>query len=452
MVEQFNYLNISKEFHPFLENLSENAEKADRMPFIGRGKEIEALLETLLRKLKNNILLVGKPGVGKTALITEIASLINKGEAPKILKNKIILELSVNAFFYSRDSVKILMKDLEKLFSEIKQNKERIILFLDDMQMRSISGSKKKDPADQVQNLLKSHTLDRELTIIAATTPEYYYKSLKGDELISSHFSPLLINEPAEGEMLKILSGVKSYFENYYTLKIPEALFKKIFFLSQKFIPSRAFPHKAIDLLDISCSKASLKKEKQLNIDYVYLSVSNISKLPINIVKIDPQEHCKGILDYLKKNVVNQAEALAEISRIIKISRLETDVDKIRPEGIFLFLGATGVGKSFVASKIAEYLFGSKEKLRIIDLEQYKTPADFLKLLYGSKMEPGVLVQEVENHPFSVFLFENILEADSAVLSTLGKILNRLAVDEDRSRGRSIQSGNEGQESRFSGA
>ena len=100
-------------------------------------------------------------------------------------------------------------------------------------------------------------------------------------------------------------------------------------------------------------------------------------------------------------------------------------MDKIRPEGIFLFLGATGVGKSFVASKIAEYLFGSKEKLRIIDLEQYKTPADFLKLLYGSKMEPGVLVQEVENHPFSVFLFENILEADSAVLSTLGKILNK---------------------------
>ena len=425
MSNHLDHLNISREFHPFLENLSVNAEKTDRIPFIGRENEIEAVLETLLRKLKNNILLVGKPGVGKTALITELASSINKGAVPDILKGKIILELSMNAFFYSRDSVNLLVSDLEKLFSEIKKNKEMVILFLDDMQMRSISGSKKKDPSDQIQNLLKSYVADRELTIIAATTPEYYYKTLKSDEIMSSHFSPVLINEPGEKEMLAILNGVKSYFEKYYLLKIPNTLFKNVFFLSQKFIPNRAFPHKAIDLLDISCSRASLKKEKQLKMNYIYQQISHISKLPINIVKIDPQEHCKGILAYLKKKVVNQAEALEEVSRIIKLSRLETDVDNTRPEGIFLFLGLTGVGKSFVAAKIAEYLFGSKEKLRIIDLEEYRTPGDFQKMIYGTKVDPGALVQEVENHPFSVVLFENIGEAHSAVLNALGKILNR---------------------------
>lgn len=428
MTDSLEKLNISKKFYPFLDNLSKAAEREDRIPFIGREREIEAVMETLLRKLKNNLFLIGKPGVGKTALITEVASRIKKEETPSILRNKIILELSMNAFIYSRDSIESLIKDFERLFSEIKQNRDKIILFLDEMQMQSIVAFNKENQYNQIQNFLKSCISKGELNIIAATTPENYYKFIKSDEVLSLNFSPILVNEPDKKEMLEILIGVKPYFEKYYSLKIPENLFEKIYSLSKNFIPQKAFPHKAIDLLDISCSKASLKKEMKLSPKYFYQSISSISKLPYEVVKRDSQEYCRGILDYLKKNVVNQRNALEETARIIKLSRLsrlEDNIINIKPEGIFLFLGPTGVGKSYVASKIATYLFGIDLKLRVINLIDYKNPEDINKLISENKLNPGILIQEIENNPFSVVLFENIENVHSSILYFLGKVLSK---------------------------
>ena len=425
MPENLEQLEISPEFHRFLENLSEIADQGDRIPFIRREKEIEAVMESLLRKLKNNLLLIGKPGVGKTALITEIASRINTGNVPRYLKQKVILELSMNTFLYSRESVDVLIKDFEKLFSEIKKYREKIILFLDEMQLQSVMGTNRGDEFLQMQSLLKSLLANRELNIIAATTPENYFKYIKHDEILSLSFSLVFINEPDEKDMLVILKGVKSYFEKYYALHIEEKLFDKIYFLARNFIPHRAFPHKAIDLLDLSCSKSSLKGKKELRENDIYKSVSDISKLRMGIVKLDPYMHSRGIHDQLKKKVVNQTEALAEISRIIKLSRLETELNVTRPEGIFLFLGATGVGKSYLASRIAEYLFGDESKLRTIDLLDYKKPEDIRKLIGDTRLAPGVLVQEVESHPFSVILFEHIGQAHSLVLAFLGKVLSQ---------------------------
>jgi ATP-dependent Clp protease ATP-binding subunit ClpC len=419
-------LNISPEFRPFISNLSDLAKSKDRMPFIGREKELETLMETLQRKLKKDIILVGKPGVGKTALVTEMANRINRGQVPAILRGKVILELSLNQFYYSRESLDLLAKDFEKLFAEISQNRERIILFLDEMNGQSLGSGAQSGRGSQIQGLLKAHVASRELLIIAAATPEDYYKYFRSDEIMAANFSAIMLSEPEKDEMLNILAGVKNHFEKYYSLRIPGDLFACVFTQAQQFIPTRAFPDKAIELLDIACSKASLKNTKALNCDHIYQSISTISKLPIEIVRLDPQEHYRGMLPYLKKAAVNQTDALDEISRIIKLAKLETRANALKPEGIFLFLGPTGVGKSFVAARIAEYLFGSPEKLRLIDLAEFKKADDAEKLVSGDdEGGAGVLISEIEKHPFSVIFFENIDEAHSSVLYFLGKMLSK---------------------------
>lgn len=419
-------LDISSEFHTYISNLSDLAGDKERMPFLGRKKELEALMETLLRKLKKNIILVGKPGVGKTALITELANRINRGRVPANLRGKVILELSLNQFYYSRESLDLLAKDFEKLFAEIRKNRERIILFLDEMNGQSLGGGAQPGRGSQIQGLLKTHIASRELLIIAASTPEDYYKYIKSDEVMAANFSAILLSEPEKDEMLKILAGVKGYFEKYYDLRIPSALFARIFTLAQRFIPTRAFPDKAIELLDIACSKASLKKIRTLSIQHIYQSISSISKLPIEIVALDTHEHYRGMLAYLQKAAVNQSSALEEISRIIKLAKLETRPNTLKPEGIFLFLGPTGVGKSFVAAQIAAYLFGSPEKLRIIDLGGLKKADDAEKLIHDDEEgSSGMLIREIENHPFSVILFKNIETAHASVLYFLGKVLSK---------------------------
>lgn len=422
---------VSGKFRDFVTDLNERAGIKGHMPFVGREDELEAVMETLLRKLKNNLLLVGKPGVGKTALITELARRINRGDVPPFLRGKIVLGLSVNAFVYSKDSLDPLINDFERFFSEMKQNRERIILFLDDMQMQTLVGTHKQRQFSHFEGLLKTHIADRELTVIAAASSEDYVRYIKSDEIFSSNFSTIVLSEPDKEEMLRILCGVRDYFESYYSLEIPVRLFEDIFVLSQRYVPHRAFPDKAIDLLDMSCSKASVKKEEKLGLPHLYQSVSSISRLPIEIVRKDPKAHYLGLLDHLRQSLVNQVNALEEISRIIKIAKLDTDADRVRPEMIFLFLGPTGSGKSFAAGEIAGYLFGTKEKLRMIDLGEMKKAEDVEKLVAGGNAEdPGMLVREAENHPFSLILLENIGEAHTAVLHFLGKILkNGLIVD-----------------------
>jgi ATP-dependent Clp protease ATP-binding subunit ClpA len=425
-------LNISVEFHPFISNLSDLARKKDRMPFIGREKEIEAVLETLLRKLKKNIILVGKPGVGKTALITELAKRINCGQVPDPLQGKVILELALNSFLYSRRSSDLLAKDFEKLFSQIIGNQGRVILFLDELQLQSMASTPKLGKMNHIQGLLKARIAARDLSIIAAATPEDYAKYFKSDEIIAASFSAILLNEPEKKEMLEILAGVKLYFERYYGLRISAGLFECIYTYAQRFIPSRAFPDKAIELLDISCSKASLKKAKTLDGNFIYQSIAGISRLPIGIVQLDPEVHYRCLLDYLKGASVDQISALEEIARIIKLSKLEMAVNVMKPQGIFLFLGPAGIGKSFVAGRIAEYLFGSVEKLRTIDLAGFNKAEDLDKLIgaAGSK-NAGVLIREIENHPFSVLLFENIDEAHASILYFLGKTLSQGEIIDD---------------------
>ncbi len=434
MSNGFEKLKISEKFHTFLENLSEQAEIKDRIPFIGRDKELEAVMETLLRKLKSNILLVGKPGVGKTALITEFASRINSGDIHPSLKGKVIFELSMNRFFFSGKSDNNRVKEFEDLFEELIKDRDRIILFLNEVEIESITGSIKEENSIGIRNLLKSYFINRELKLIAATTPDYYYRSMKSDDFMSMNFTTVFLEEPERSEVLKIFNGISGYFENYYSLKIRKDMFNKIYEFSHRFIPHRYFPGKGVELLDASCSKASVKGERRLTAENIYKSISDITKLPPNIIELDPIKHASGMFSYLKKKVVNQNIVLKEIVRVIKLSRYEKDKAEQRSEGVFLFLGPPGVGKNFVAGEISKYLFGSDEKLRVIDLSEYKKPEDNSKLIVGEDGEMGDMIKEFELHPFSVIFFENIDKTHKATLTFLKEMLSKGEVLDQRGK------------------
>ncbi len=212
-----------------------------------------------------------------------------------------ILELSLTSFFYSRESADRLAKDFEKLLAQVRRNGDRVILFLDELHGPSLGGGGQPGRGSQIQGLLKAHIAERELQIIAAATSEDYYKYIKSDEIMAANFSSILLNEPEKEEMLNILCGVKKHFEDYYGLRIPDSLFEGIYTLSQRFIPTRAFPDKAIELLDIACSKAALKKARVLDCGHVHQSISAFSKLPIEIVRLDPQAHDRGMLGFLQR-------------------------------------------------------------------------------------------------------------------------------------------------------
>jgi len=425
MSREFHDLKISEKYHPFLENLSRQAENSERIPFVGREEELEAVMETLLRKLKNNLLLVGKPGVGKTALITELASRINSGKVHPSLKGKTIFELAVNRFFLKGEGGRKIFDEFEGLFSELIRNRDKVILFLNEMEIETISVGNEDRSQSGIRNLLKSYFVNRELHLIGATTPDYYYRFMKSDDFLTMNFSTVFLEEPDHHEVLDILSGISLYFETYYSIKIKKKILNEIVELARRFIPHRNFPGKGVELLDSSCSKASVRGEKELKTDHIHKSLSEITRLPPEIIRLDPVKQASGIHSRLKKRIVNQRAALEEVSRIIKLSRFERDKAGSRGEGVFLFLGPPGVGKSYIAREIAEYLFGSRDKLRVIDLSEYTKPKDAEKLIRGPEGEMGELIREFELHPFSVIYFENIDKTHTSILEFLRDVLDR---------------------------
>ena len=417
---------FSGQFDSYLNNLSMKAALDDRMPFIGREKELEAVMETLLRRLKNNVILVGRPGVGKTAFITSMAARMAGPEAPSVLRDKVVLELSVNAFFHAQESYKAVLREFQALIAEIRRHGSRVILFLDEIVIRLMTGGDRHQNVIHLQNLLKNSISRKEFTLIAATTPEDYYRFIKNDDFIGANANTVFMEEPDRREVMKILAGIQPYFSNYYQLEIPSSLFSDLFELALRFIPHRAFPDKVVELLDSAAAKAALKRADKLKKEHVYQSVADITRLACEVIRRDPGELYEGLFPFLRAGIINQEQALLEIARVLKLSYLQSAEDQQRPQAIFLFLGPPGTGKSFVAERIAEYFFADCEKLRTIDMAEFGQAESVEKLLFDrASGRDGVLLREVEAHPFSVLLLENVQEAHSSVLYFIGETLKR---------------------------
>ena len=454
-------------------------------PVIGREKEIERVIQILCRRVKNNPVLIGEPGVGKTAIVEGLAQKIVKGEVPEKLKNKRIVSLdlaSIVAGTKYRGQFEERMRDI---INEVKKAKN-IILFIDEL--HTIVGAGSAEGTLDASNILKPALARSEIQIIGATTIDEYRKYIENDGALERRFAPILVEEPKIEEAISILKGLKKRFEDFHKVIITDKAIEAAVKLSERYITDRKLPDKAIDVLDEACAKVhiasqklpdnilklkeklreidkekkealdkgdykrlyQLKDEEELlreKLDQEILAWENrkIKKLPtvdesaiekvistwtgIPIERIAQSEKMKlsKLEEELSKRVIGQKEAIEVLAKAIRRSRLGVRSNPNKPIGLFLFLGPTGVGKTELAKALAEYLFGDEKALIRFDMSEFMEKHSVSKLIgappgYVGYKESGSLVELVKRKPYAVILFDEVEKAHPDVLNILLQI------------------------------
>ncbi len=405
-------------------NLTELALSPASMPVIDREKEISAVIETLCRRIKNNPLLIGKAGVGKTAIVRAVAGRLGLGQVPERLKGKIIFEILRSNLVSGAAYYGEIEKRVKEIVETVKANPD-IILFIDEIHTIIAAGG--KEGLGDVANLLKAALGSGEITVIGATTTEEYYRYFAQDEALARRFNAILVDEPSPEDTLLILRGLKPDFERFHGVKIPDEVLEEIVRLTDVFIPQRSFPDKAIDLLDRALAKAAIRGEDALSVDLVSATIAEMSGLSPKVIRRDPKEFYAHLADYLKRRVVGQDEAAEQIARIIKIAKLRLDLKPERPDGVFAFVGPPGVGKREMALAIAEYVYGSEDKLIEFDMSQFTEDHHISRLIgsppgYVGYGERGMLVKAAQDNPHSVLYFRNLDLAHPSIASFLAQV------------------------------
>lgn len=414
-------------FDKYGRNLTEEVFRPENLPVIGRELETEAVLETLCRLIKNNPLIIGRAGVGKTALVRAVAEKIAKGKVSKRLKGKIIYEINRNMLISGIKYVGDIERRLQELVNAVKNSNRKVILFIDEIHTIFAAGG--MEGKGDVANLLKAALGNNEITVIGATTSEEYYRHFQKDEALTRRFNPILLNEPSLEMLEEILRRIKDKFEEFHQIKINDEVLPEIIRLSHMFIPQRAFPDKAIDLLDRSCAKASAKSLENLEPEIIQKTISSMTGLPLKLLTKNLKKYYLALSKFLKDRVVGQNEAIEKVSRIIKLTKLELDPNPERPDGIFLFYGPPGVGKYELAKNLADYLYGSELKITEFDMSEF-TQDHYISQLIGSPPgyvgygERGSLVKTVEDNPHSLIIFKNVDPAHISIINFLKEALN----------------------------
>mgnify|MGYP001408434216 CR=1 FL=1 len=412
----------------FGRNLNEDVKRGDYLPVIGRDAEIECILETLCRFLKNNPLILGRAGVGKTAVIRAVAERIEQEDVPLRLKDVIIYEVDRNLLLANVKYIGDTERRIKELIGAVKNAGKHVILFFDEIHTLFAAGG--PEGQGDVANLLKAALGNNEITVIGATTSDEYYKYFVNDEALSRRFNPILLNEPDADTLEVILKRIKDKFEKHHKLKIEDKLLPEIITLSRLYIPQRAFPDKAIDLLDRSCAKAASRMMDALDLETVRMTVSEITGLPPGAFKRDAKVYYSTLPLYLKHKVFGQEQAINKLCRILRITKLELDPNPARPDGVFIFTGPSGTGKSEMVFSLAEFLFGRQDKVCEIDLSGYNEPHYIAKMIgsppgYVGYGERGFLVKTVDDNPHSIIVFTGLESAHPFIVNFISEALQR---------------------------
>ena len=482
-----NYATSSSEnLKKYTTNLNERASVGKVDPVIGRDKEIDRILQVLLRRTKNNPVLIGEAGVGKTAIAEGLALRIIEGKVPSVLEEKIVYSLDLPAMLAGSKYRGDFEKRIKETLTEIIE-KKNVILFIDEF--HNIIGTGASEGSIDAANILKPFLARGEIQLIGATTIDEYRKHIEKDKALERRLQPIEVLEPTVSETINILNGLKERYEKHHEIIIEQDAIKAAAELSNRYLTDRFLPDKAIDLIDEAGSmlriksylnpddikllkeentklkkeikesvkneeflKAKdykekletnleqiqtlkeLKKEKQnneklvLRYEDIAKVVSNWSKIPVSKITSKESEKYLNLCDNLKKIVIGQETAIEKVANAIKRSRAGVS-EASRPIGSFIFVGATGVGKTYLAKSIAKLLFASEENMIRIDMSEYMEKHTVSKLIgsppgYIGFGEGGLLTEAVRRKPYSVVLFDEIEKAHPDVFNMLLQILD----------------------------
>lgn len=404
------------------EDLTFKAYNGDFEQLYGREKELKHIKRILCKKLKNNPLLLGEPGVGKTHIIRQLAIDIVNGNVPNILIGSRIISMSINSMIGGSKYRGELELKVKEFFDSIKN--ENVIVFIDEVHLIEKNSSEGSSLGD----CIKEYFLKPEYKIIGATTYGEY-RILEYSPAIQRRFEIVDIEEPTISQATFILSNSKSYYESHYGINIDNDIIKYCVEYSDRYILESALPDKAFNLLDETCSyvvyelsETSIKKQHILNI------LTQKTGIPIEDLNKDSKSKLLNLKTNMMTKIVGQDEAIERIVRTLKKARLDIG-NPNKPMGTFLFAGKTGVGKTEVAKALSEVYFSKKNSLIRIDMSEYRNKESVQRLIgtapgYIGYKEGGQLTEAVKHNPYSLILFDEIEKAHSDVLNILLQILD----------------------------
>ncbi|MCC7196737.1 ATP-dependent Clp protease ATP-binding subunit [Candidatus Peregrinibacteria bacterium] len=467
----------------FTTDMIAEARKGKLTPVIGRNKEIERTISILCRKTKNNPVLIGEPGVGKTAIIEGLAQAIVAEQVPDAMLDKKILSLSMTSVVAGTKYRGEFEERIKQIIDEAA-SLQNVILFIDEL--HSVIGAGSAEGSLDAANILKPALSRGKIQVIGATTTSEYRKYIESDTALERRFQPVMVKEPNEEDALKILTGIREGFEEHHSLIIKDESLKAAVIMSKRYINDRFLPDKAIDLLDEACSIRRIKGKGQLDKvrklqkelskiikskeesvssqDYEYAAelrnreleilkeieaskqikipreerelideediakvVSNITGVPVTRLVKEDMSRLMKLGDTLKKRIIGQNEAVEAVARSIQRSRAGIAAPN-RPIGSFIFMGPTGVGKTELVRAIAEEVFNDKEALIKIDMSEFMERHNTSRLVgttagYVGYEDGGQLTEAVRRKPYSVVLFDEIEKAHPDVFNLLLQIL-----------------------------
>lgn len=473
------------ELTDFSTDLNESAKQGKIDPVIGRDKEIARVIQILSRRTKNNPVLIGEPGVGKTAIAEGLAQRIVKGNVPEILRNKRIISLSISSMLAGAKYRGEFEERLKKAIDEVQKHDDMII-FIDEI--HTLVGAGATEGAMDAANILKPALARGEFQVIGATTLDEYKKHIEKDAALERRFQPVLVGEPSEEDALEILKGLRDRYEAFHKAKITDEALEAAVSLSSRYITDRFLPDKAIDVVDEAASKvrmkvfsaapdvkaletqlADVKKEKEAAVtaqefekaaemrdeekriekeindkkkaakensdaklvvtdEDIASVVAQWTGIPVSKIAQEESESLLHLEEELHKRVIGQDEAVVAVSKAVRRARAGLK-DPKRPIGSFLFLGPTGVGKTELARALAVALFGDETAMIRLDMSEYMEKHTVSRLVgappgYVGYEEGGQLTDAVRRKPYSVILLDEVEKAHADFFNILLQVLD----------------------------